>query len=97
MSNSNNQNTIIKINTTTEISNLLLKAATLQNLDISTFILQIALEKTDSILSSHYNNSQSLTLSLEGQLALVDLLNRQQPPSEAMINLRNKKRLEERK
>lgn len=76
MSNSNNQYTIIKINTTTEISNLLLKAATLQNLDISTFILQIALEKTDSILSSHYNNSKSLTLSLEGQLALVDLLNR---------------------
>lgn len=83
------KNARLELKTTPETKELLIKAAVLDGMDLSAFMLASAIEKARSILRDH----AAITLSAEGQAQLVKLLQAQPEPIEAMKALRQQPRL----
>lgn len=83
------KNARLELKTTRETKELLSKAAILDGMDLSAFMLASAIEKARSILRDH----AAITLSAEGQLQLAKLLKAQPEPTEAMKALRQQPRL----
>jgi uncharacterized protein (DUF1778 family) len=79
----------MELKTTRETKTLLSKAAILDGMDLSAFMLASAIEKARAILRDH----AAINLSTEGQKKLVNLLEEQPEPTEAMKNFRNRSRL----
>jgi len=79
----------MELKTTKETKDLLSKAAILNGMDLSAFMLASATEKARSILWDH----AAIHLSSEGQQKLVDLLAEQPAPTEAMKHFRDTPRL----
>lgn len=79
----------LELKTTKETKELLNKAAALDGMDLSAFMLASAIEKARAILKDH----TAIQLSAHGQKTLVSLLNQQPEPTEAMQNLRQMPRL----
>lgn len=76
--------TIIKLDLSKEEKNLLVKASNLKDTNISDFILEASIKKAYEILSKN-----GLPLSKEGHLKLVEILNDNTIPTQAMIDLNN--------
>ena len=83
------KNARIELKTTKEAKELLSKAAILDGLDLSSFMLAAAIEKARAILRDH----TSIALSEEGQILLARLLQAQPMPTDKMIELRSLPRL----
>lgn len=79
----------MELKTTRETKELLSKAASLDGMDLSAFMLASAIEKARTILRDH----TAITLSAEGQRQLVKLLQSPPEPTEAMIALRSQPRM----
>lgn len=79
----------MELKTTRETKELLSKAAILDGMDLSAFMLASAIEKARTILRDH----TAITLSAEGQRQLVKLLQAPPEPTEAMIALRSQPRV----
>lgn len=73
----------MELKTTNEMKELLSQAAALDGLDLTSFVLGPAIEKARKVLGEH----ASITLAKQGQLALVQLLQAQKPPTKAMKDL----------
>jgi uncharacterized protein (DUF1778 family) len=80
----------IEQKTTKEVKDFLNKAAILNGMDLSSFMIASAMERARSILQDH----NSIALSTEAQLKLVQILQSPQQATEAMKELRNLPRLE---
>ena len=78
-----NQQTRIELRTTDSVMKLLSRAASLNGTDMSSFILACAMEKAHQILEEH----NSISLSYEGQLALLKALKNPGKPTQEMKNL----------
>ena len=63
----------MEFKTTADMKDLLSRAAALDGLDLTSFVLGPAVEKARKVLSDHAN----IALSQRGQLALVQLLTKQ--------------------
>lgn len=74
----------VELKTTKETKALLSKAAVLDGMDLSAFMLASAIEKARAILRDH----AAIELSAQGQAALVALLEAQPQPTETMKNFR---------
>lgn len=83
------KNARVELKTTKEAKELLSKAAILDGLDLSSFMLAAAIEKARAILRDH----TSITLSEEGQTRLARLLQTQSMPTDEMVKLRSLPRL----
>lgn len=83
------KNARLELKTTRETKELLSKAAILDGMDLSAFMLASAIEKARSILRDH----AAITLSAEGQLQFARLLQTQPEPTDAMKALRQQPRL----
>lgn len=79
----------MELKTTKETKELLSKAAMLDGMDLSAFMLASAIEKARSILRDH----AAINLSSEAQQKLVELLETQPEPTESMKSFRNMPRL----
>jgi uncharacterized protein (DUF1778 family) len=79
----------MELKTTKETKELLSKAAILDGMDLSAFMLASAIEKARSILRDH----AAIHLSTEGQQKLVELLEVQPEPTESMKRFRDMPRL----
>lgn len=79
----------MELKTTKETKELLSKAAILDGMDLSAFMLASAIEKARAILRDH----ALITLSAEGQQQLVNLLQAEPEPTEAMQEFRKQPRL----
>ena len=79
----------MELKTTKETKELLNKAAALDGMDLSAFMLASAIEKARAILKDH----AAIQLSAQGQKTLVKLLDEQPEPTEAMQNFRQMPRL----
>lgn len=79
----------MELKTTKETKELLSKAAILDGMDLSAFMLACAIEKARAILKDH----AVIDLSAEGQKKLAALLNEQPAPNEAMKHFRDTPRL----
>lgn len=79
----------LELKTTKETKELLNKAAMLDGMDLSAFMLASAIEKARSVLRDH----AAIHLSSEAQKKLVELLASQPEPTEAMKLFRDKPRL----
>lgn len=79
----------MELKTTKETKELLSKAAILDGMDLSAFMLASAIEKARAILRDH----ALITLSAEGQQQLVNLLQAEPEPTEAMQAFRKQPRL----
>jgi len=73
----------MELKTTTDMKELLVQAAALDGLDLTSFVLGPAIEKARKVLSEH----ASITLAKQGQAALVQLLHAPKRPTKAMKNL----------
>lgn len=73
----------MEFKTTAEMKDLLAHAAALDGLDLTSFVLGPAIEKARKVVQEH----NSITLSKQGQVALVELLNKQAKPTKAMKEL----------
>ena len=73
----------MEFKTTAEMKDLLTHAAALDGLDLTSFVLGPAIEKARKVVQEH----NSITLSKQGQVALVELLNKQAKPTKAMKEL----------
>jgi uncharacterized protein (DUF1778 family) len=73
----------MEFKTTADMKELLSKAAALDGLDLTSFVLGPAVEKARKVLSEH----GSISLSQSGQAALVRLLAQPGTPSQAMKDL----------
>ena len=83
------KNARVELKTTKEAKELLSKAAILDGLDLSSFMLAAAIEKARAILRDH----TSIALSEEGQIQLSRLLQAHPVPTDKMIELRSLPRL----
>lgn len=79
----------IEFKTTNEVKELLSKAAILDGLDLSAFMLTCIVEKARAVLKEHATTA----LSEEGQRRLADILQAQPEPTEAMNEFRQLPRL----
>lgn len=79
----------MELKTTKETKELLSKAAILDGMDLSAFMLASAIEKARAILRDH----ALITLSAEGQQQLVNLLQAEPEPTEEMQAFRKQPRL----
>lgn len=86
------KNARVELKTTQEAKELLTKAAALDGLDLSTFLLLPAIEKARAILRDH----ALIAMSAEAQAKLAELLLAQPEPTEAMRELRALPRLKAR-
>ncbi|QEI08826.1 DUF1778 domain-containing protein [Pigmentiphaga aceris] len=82
----------LELKTTKETKELLTKAALLDGMDLSSFMLASAMKQARATLQNH----SIITLSAEGQARLVELLHAQPEPTEAMKALRKLPRLKTR-
>jgi uncharacterized protein (DUF1778 family) len=73
----------MEFKTTADMKDLLSRAAALDGLDLTSFVLGPAVEKARKVLSEHAN----IALSQRGQLALVQLLSQPQVPTQAVKDL----------
>ncbi len=73
----------MELKTTSDAKELLTKAALLDGMDVSAFILSSAIAKARRVLTEH----ASLSLTKEGQLRLVNLINAAPEPTPAMREL----------
>ena len=73
----------MEFKTTADMKDLLSRAAALDGLDLTSFVLGPAVEKARKVLSDHAN----IALSQRGQLALVQLLTKQAKPTATMKEL----------
>lgn len=73
----------MELKTTSAMKEMLSQAAALDGMDLTSFVLSPAIEKARKVLSEH----ASITLAKQGQLALVQLLQAQKPPTQAMHDL----------
>jgi uncharacterized protein (DUF1778 family) len=73
----------MEFKTTADMKELLSKAAALDGLDLTSFVLGPAVEKARKVLSEH----ASISLSQSGQAALVQLLSQPPAPTPAMREL----------
>ena len=73
----------MEFKTTADMKDLLSRAAALDGMDLTSFVLGPAVEKARKVLSDHAN----ITLSQRGQLALVQLLAQPQASTQAMKDL----------
>lgn len=73
----------MELKTTSEMKDMLAQAAALDGLDLTSFVLGPAIEKARRVLSEH----ASITLTKQGQMALVQLLQAQPQPTRAMKDL----------
>jgi uncharacterized protein (DUF1778 family) len=73
----------MEFKTTVGMKNLLNQAATLDGLDLTSFVLGPAIEKARKVLSEHAN----IALSRQGQAALTQALAHPAPPTPAMRDL----------
>jgi uncharacterized protein (DUF1778 family) len=80
----------IEFKTTREVKELLNKAAILDGMDLSAFMLACIVEKARAVLKEH----ATIALSAEGQRQLAELLQEQLEPTEAMKEFRQLPRLE---
>lgn len=79
----------MELKTTKETKELLTKAAVLDGMDLSAFMLASAMEKARAIFRDH----AAIHLSSEGQKKLVNLLEKQPEPTQEMKSFRAKPRL----
>jgi uncharacterized protein (DUF1778 family) len=79
----------VEIKTTSEAKDLLTKAAVIDGLDLSSFMISSSMERARMILRDH----TSIALSIEGQEKLANILQSEHKPSEAMKKLRSLPRL----
>lgn len=79
----------MELKTTHEAKELLTKAAALDGLDLTTFLLAPAIEKARAILRDH----ATIAMSAEAQARLADLLLAPPEPTDAMQKLRALPRL----
>ena len=79
----------MELKTTKETKEILSKAAMLDGMDLSAFMLASAIEKARSILRDY----AAINLSSEGQKKLIELLEEQPEPTEAMKSFRDMPRL----
>ena len=70
----------MEFKTTMDMKALLGQAAAMDGLDLTAFVLGSAIEKARKVLSEH----ASITLSQQGQAALVQMLQTPQAPTQAM-------------
>jgi uncharacterized protein (DUF1778 family) len=70
----------MEFKTTMDMKALLVQAAAMDGLDLTAFVLGSAIEKARKVLSEH----ASITLSQQGQAALVQMLQTPQAPTQAM-------------
>jgi uncharacterized protein (DUF1778 family) len=73
----------MELKTTSAMKEMLGQAAALDGMDLTSFVLGPAIEKARKVLSEH----AGITLAKQGQLALVQLLQAQKPPTQAMQDL----------
>jgi uncharacterized protein (DUF1778 family) len=73
----------MEFKTTPDMKQLLSRAAALDGLDLTSFVLGPAIEKARKVLSEH----ASIMLTLKGQEALAQLLANPMPPTPAMQEL----------
>lgn len=73
----------MELKTTSEMKEMLGRAAALDGLDLTSFVLGPAIEKARKVLSEHAN----IALAKQGQLALVELIQTQREPTQAMQGL----------
>lgn len=73
----------MELKTTSEMKDMLAQAAALDGLDLTSFVLGPAIEKARRVLSEH----ASITLTKQGQMALVQLVQAQPQPTRAMKDL----------
>ena len=73
----------MELKTTSQMKEMLGRAAALDGLDLTSFVLGPAIEKARKVLSQH----ASITLARQGQLALVQLLQAQNQPTQTMQDL----------
>ena len=73
----------MEFKTTADMKDLLSQAAALDGLDLTSFVLGPAIEKARLVLSQH----ASISLSQQGQAALVQLLHKPPAPTTAMADL----------
>jgi uncharacterized protein (DUF1778 family) len=73
----------MEFKTTADMKELLSRAAALDGLDLTSFVLGPAVEKARKVLSEHAN----ISLSQSGQAALVQLLAQPSVPTAAMKDL----------
>jgi uncharacterized protein (DUF1778 family) len=73
----------MELKTTSAMKEMLGQAAALDGLDLTSFVLGPAIEKARKVLSEH----ATVTLARQGQLTLVQLLQAQKPPTQAMKDL----------
>jgi uncharacterized protein (DUF1778 family) len=73
----------MEFKTTADMKELLSRAAALDGLDLTSFVLGPAVEKARKVLSEH----ASISLSQSGQAALVQLLSQPPAPTQAMKDL----------
>lgn len=79
----------VELKTTRDTKDLLSKAALLDGMDLSAFMLACAVEKARAVLRDH----TAIKLSAQGQLELVRVLQQQPQPTPAMQALRQRPRL----
>ena len=73
----------MELKTSEAMKELLVKAASLDGLDLTSFVLGPAIEKARQVLNAHAN----IELSRQGQLALVQALQKPGQPTAAMKEL----------
>jgi uncharacterized protein (DUF1778 family) len=73
----------MEFKTTADMKDLLGQAAALDGIDLTSFVLGSAIEKARRVLSEH----ASIGLAKQGQVALVQLLQTPQQPTQAMKDL----------
>ena len=75
--------------TTTEIKDFLNKAAAVNGMDLSSFLISAGMKEARAIMRDH----TTINLSAEGQAKLIKLIQSQPAPTEAMKQLRRLPRL----
>lgn len=73
----------MEFKTSSDTKELLSRAAALDGLDLTAFVLGSAIEKARTVLNEHAN----IALTQRGQLALVEALNRPRRPTPTMKKL----------
>ncbi|MGB4767657.1 MAG: DUF1778 domain-containing protein [Candidatus Saccharimonas sp.] len=70
----------MELKTTADTKELLIRAATLCGVDLTSFVLNQAVEKARKVILDHDN----IVLTRKGQVALAQVLGEAQPPTTAM-------------
>lgn len=79
----------LELKTTREAKELLVKAALLDGMDLSAFMMSSAIERARTVLQSHAN----IALTAQGQARLIEVLQQNLPPTKEMQALRAVPRL----